>query len=292
MKPPPFDYIRANTVQEAVEALAAGGGRTAPLAGGQSLLQMLARRQVQPDTVVDLNRLDELDYIVRRGDAVAIGALTRYRTVEQSAEVGAMLPLIPEALGYVGHATIRHRGTVGGSLAFGDPAGEFPCAAIILEATITLAGQHGVRSVPAADFFVGPYVTARGDDEIITEVSFPVSPPDTSWAVAEFSRRHRDYAVVATEVGLSIDADGTVGHARVGIAGGGHTVWRSHAAEQSLIGRPPTDAAFADAAAAAHDEAQPLPSVHADVDLRRNLVRVMTIRALQAARAKITGAAQ
>lgn len=281
MKPPVFDYIRATDVEHAVSELGAGG--VSPIAGGQSLMQELTRRRTRPRAVLDLNRLSQLDYIVEREGMIAIGALTRYRSVEKSALVADRIALLPEALGYVGHATIRHRGTVGGSLAYGDPAGEFPCSTVVLGAQITLASIGGTRTVDADGFFTGPYSTVRSDAELVTEIAFPIPPAHVAWSVAEFSRRHRDYAVVAVEAGIGLDDAGRIDYARIGVAGGGQTVWRSRRGETELLGQRPDATLIADAADTVAGESSPLHSVHADIEHRRHLVRVMTERALSGA---------
>ncbi|NDK88164.1 xanthine dehydrogenase family protein subunit M [Gordonia desulfuricans] len=287
MKPPVFEYIRPADLDQAIAALGEGG--VAPLAGGQSLMQELGRRHRRPRAVLDLNRLQELDYIAVGDDQVTLGALTRYRVVERCAEVAERIALLPEALSYVGHATIRHRGTVGGSLAYADPSGEFPCAAVVLDARIVLTSTGGSRTVSAEDFFIGPYSTVRTDTELITAIIIGLPPAHVTWAVEEFSRRHRDYAVVAAEVGIGLDDSGRIDYARIGVAGGGPTVRRHRSAEDALVGRIPTTALIAHAAALVAEESSPIHSVHADVEHRRHLVRVMTGRAISKASTKRTG---
>ncbi|HEY9315161.1 FAD binding domain-containing protein [Williamsia sp.] len=283
MKFPPFDYVRAESVAEAIDALSQSGSDVKILAGGQSLLQLLGRRAVRPAVIVDINRVAELDYIERRDGQIVTGALTRYSAAEHSRLLADELPLVPKAIDYVGHTTIRNRGTLGGSISFGDPAGEFPCAAVNLDADVVITSFAGMRVVKAEELYTGPYATVLQATEMVTEIRFPLPPASAHWAVAEFSRRHRDYAVIASEVGIGLDSNGVMDYARIAVAGASDRVRRFRSAEQALIGQYPDEAAMRAAAEAVFVAADPIADVHAPSDFRRELARTMTFRAIKTA---------
>jgi CO/xanthine dehydrogenase FAD-binding subunit len=281
VKPAPFAYYDPRTVDEAVSLLAQHGSDAKVLAGGQSLMPLLNMRLARPAVVVDVNRVDGLDYIRQENGTLAIGALTRQRAVERSGAVAQAQPLLAAATRLIAHPQIRNRGTVGGSIAHADPAAEYPAVALALGAELRVAGPRGERSIRAEDFFVTYLTTALEPDELVTEVRLLALPPRTGWSVMELSRRHGDFALAGVAATLTLAASGECAGARIVLFGVGPTPLRATAAEQLLPGVRLSDAlvdAAADSAAKAIEE--PLSDIHASGDYRRHLARVLTKRAL------------
>jgi carbon-monoxide dehydrogenase medium subunit len=196
VKPPPFTYVAPESLDEAVAALAEHGEDAKVLAGGQSLIPLLSLRLARPTALIDLNRVTSLSSIEVNG-STTIGAMTRHRAVERSADVASHVPLLAAAVPYIGHAAIRTRGTIGGSLAHADPAAELPAIALALDATFEARSVRGTRTIEASDFFDGYFTTALEVDEILTQVTFPHAAPSTGVSVQEMARRHGDFAMVA-----------------------------------------------------------------------------------------------
>ncbi|MGD9525842.1 FAD binding domain-containing protein [Pseudonocardia sp.] len=280
MKPAPFGHVHATSVEHAVAVLAESDGEAKVLAGGQSLVPLLAMRLAQPSVLVDLGRLGGLAGIRDAGDHLEIGAMTRTRDVETSPLVAAAVPLLPAALAHVGHVTIRNRGTFGGSAAHADPAAEIPAALRVLDAELVLAGPGGRRAVTAADFFRGFLTTAAGPDEVLVAVRVPKQEPGTAVAVQEFARRHGDFALAAVLTAVRLAPDGTVAHARIAAAGVGPAPVRADAAERLLTGAVPGPDVIAATAAAVAGATAPVTDVHAPADYRRHLAAVLTRRCL------------
>lgn len=270
MKPAPFDYIRAGSVEHAVAQLAAanGDGEGKVIAGGQSLMPLLALRLAQPTVLIDINRVPGLDAISPRpGGGLRIGALTRHRALAAQESN----PLLAEAARWVGHAAIRTRGTLGGSLAHADPAAELPVVASAAGAVALVAGPGGHRTIAAADLFTGALQTSLDDDELIEAVDFPVPG---RWGFAEFARRHGDFGLVMAAVA---EADGRL---RLALGGVAATPVRPAAAEAVLAGGPLNAARISEAAEAAAGEIEPVGDIHATAAYRRQLTRVLVARAL------------
>ncbi|OAP23736.1 MULTISPECIES: xanthine dehydrogenase family protein subunit M [Amycolatopsis] len=217
MKSAPFDHVRATSVEHAVAVLAEHADSARVLAGGQSLVPLLATRRAQPSLLVDINGLAELAYLRTEDGHVEIGALTRNRVIETSPITAKDAPLIVAALRHSGHVTIRNRSTIGGSASYAHPAGENPAALLTLGASIVLTGPAGRRILPAGEFFRGPHRTAAGPDELLTAIRVPVSPPETLVAVAELARRHGDFALVAVLSTLRLDSSGRIAAASLGV---------------------------------------------------------------------------
>jgi carbon-monoxide dehydrogenase medium subunit len=283
MKLPPFEYKSPTTVAEAVAILAAEGGSARPLAGGQSLLPVLAFRLAAPSILVDLRRIPDLRRITIDDNGVHLGAMTRWRDIEDDTRLRAAHPLLVAAIAHVAHYQIRNRGTVGGSLAHADPATEMPGIAVTCDATIEVMGASGARSVAAADLFVGPLTTSLTADEIITGVRLSSWPEGRRWGFEEFSRRRGDYALSAVAVFYDQDEKGRARDAHVGVIGAADTPVRLAAAEKALNGKPVDDAAIAAAAAAASEAVNPPDDIHAPAAYRRALVGTLLERALQRA---------
>lgn len=283
MKPPPFDYARAESVDEAVALLARHDGGAKLLAGGQSLVPMLNFRLVHPSILVDVNRIPGLAAIEAGTGGLRIGALARHRQLEVSAAVAERFPVLRAAMRHVAHLAIRNRGTLGGSLAHADPAAELPMVALLLDATMEVSGPAGPRRIAASDFFRSALTTALGDAEMLVRVELPFLPAGTGWGFEEVARRAGDFALAAAAATLTPGADGNVAQARLAVMGAHDTPLRIAAAEALLAGRPPDGEAVRAAARAARDAVEPYDDLHASADLRRHLVEVLARRALDAA---------
>lgn len=282
MKNPAFGYARPETLDEALELLSANEDAKL-LAGGQSLLPVLALRLGSPELVVDINRVPGLDVLAVDDDgAVHIGALVRHAEVEDSAAVAAAAPLVSQAMRYVGHRAIRNRGTTVGSIAHGDPAAEMPAVCLATGATMVAVSVRGRREIQAADFFTGFLDTALEPDEILVEVRFPPWPEGAVGWVVEESRRHGDYAVVGLAAAVA-ERDGVVADVALSFFSVGLTAQRAKAAEAALVGSPLTTASIEEAAAIVSGELTPPADIHGSANYRRHLASVLTKRALSRA---------
>jgi carbon-monoxide dehydrogenase medium subunit len=281
MKPAPFEYVAPRSLDEAIRALADGGTGAKVLAGGQSLIPLLNFRLATPSLLVDLNRVDELAYVRDTEGGVAIGAMTRQAAVEHDRTLKHTQPLLVEAIGWVGHAAIRSRGTVGGSLAHADPAAELPAVAVCVDAQMQVIGPRGRRSVAAEDFFQGYLTTVLAPDEILQETWFPPLQPNTGQAWVEFARRHGDFALAGVAVSLSINADEVI-DARIVLTGVGGKPVRAREAETLLVGGSVLERVAA-AASAARTAIDPEADIHASKEYRTHLAGVLTERAIHRA---------
>ena len=281
MKPAPFMYAAAENVEDAISVLAEHGDEAKVLAGGQSLLPLMNLRLARPGVLVDINRISALDGIARNG-GLTIGATTRHAAVLRSAEVRAYAPIITEALRFVGHAGIRSRGTVGGSIAHGDPAGELPAVLLALGGEVTVQGPNGERRIAADDLFVSSFTTSLADDEILTSVHFPMPAPDGRWAFHEVARRHGDFALVGVAAVAETDESGTVREARISLLGVADRPLRVAAAEQAVAGRQLGDETAADEAGRrAAEDLDPPTDVHGTSAYRKQAAEALVRRALK-----------
>jgi aerobic carbon-monoxide dehydrogenase medium subunit len=285
MKLPPFDYACPTTLPEAVELLAAHDGDAKALAGGQSLVPMLAFRLAHPTLLVDLRKLADLRGIRISARGVALGAMVRWRDIEDDERLDTAHPLLKAAIAHVAHYQIRNRGTVGGSIAHADPAAEMPGIAVTCDAEIAVVGKSGDRVIKAADFFQGALTTALTPDEIVVEVRLPPWPAGRRWGFQEFARRRGDFAMAAAAVFYDQDAGGRARNAHVGAIGVGDRPLRLTAAEDVLNGRAIDEAAIAQAEAAASATVDPQDDIHASAAYRRALIGTMVERALKSAAA-------
>jgi carbon-monoxide dehydrogenase medium subunit len=280
MKLPAFDYACPATVAEAVALLAAHGGEAKPIAGGQSLVPMLAFRLAAPTLLVDLRKLDELRDITIGNRGVTLGAMVRWRDVLEHPRLRQAHPLLAAAVEHIAHHQIRNRGTVGGSLAHADPAAELPCIAVTCEAEIAALGPKGRRVITAATFFRGALLTALQADEIITEIRFPAWPRDRRFGFREFARRRGDFALAAAAV--CFDAvEQKFRNVRVGAIGAADRPMRLAAAERALEAHDMTEAGIGAGAAAAAGAVDPADDIHASGAYRKTLIGVMVERALR-----------
>ena len=286
MKLPPFDYACPTTLPEAVQLLSAPGGDAKPIAGGQSLVPMLAFRLAQPTLLVDLRKLADLRGIKISQKGVTLGAMVRWREIEDDERLETAHPLLKAAVAHIAHYQIRNRGTVGGSLAHADPAAEMPGIAITCDAEIAVVGKAGARVIQAADFFQGALTTALTADEIIVEVRLPAWPAGRRWGFEEFARRRGDFAMAAAAVFYDQNDDGTARKAHVGVVGVADRPLRLPSVEAVLNGRTVDAAAIAEAEAAASAAVDPQDDIHASAAYRRALAGTMVERALKRAAAR------
>jgi 2-furoyl-CoA dehydrogenase FAD binding subunit len=281
MKPSRFAYFDPTTVAEALELLRIHEYDAKILAGGQSLIPVINFRLSAPACLIDINRILDLDYIRREGEFLVVGALARHRTVERSPLVRETLPLLTEAVHWIGHEAIRTRGTIGGSVVHADPAAELPVVLTALEASVVVeSAAEGAREIPIAEYFVAYMTTMMGPADLLTAVRIPVLSPETGWAFTEISRRSGDFALVSIAVILRLDAHGQVAECRMALGGVGPGPYRATAAEEALRGRRPDLALFREIGRRVATDIEPDGDLHASVGLRRRLAAELTVRAL------------
>jgi len=280
MKLPPFEYACPTELSEAVALLAAHNGDAKPIAGGQSLVPMLAFRLAAPTLLVDLRKLPDLRKIEISATGLGLGAMVRWRDILDDARLRTAHPLLVAAVTQVAHYQIRNRGTIGGSIAHADPAAEIPGIAVTCEAEIAVVGSAGPRAIKAQDFFLGPLTTALAADEIIVEIRFPAWPQSRRFGFREFARRRGDFAMAAAALWYDEDA-GKARNAHVGVIGVGDRPQRLFPVEAVLNGRVVDETAIAAAEAAAAAAVDPQTDIHASADYRRALSGTMVERALR-----------
>jgi aerobic carbon-monoxide dehydrogenase medium subunit len=289
VKPPVFEYTAVGSIDEALAELEQHGDAAKLLAGGQSLVPLLNMRLASPERLVDLNRVAELAYVTERAGGLAVGAMTRQRAVERSALAALRVPLLADALPWVGHFQIRNRGTVGGSLSHADPAAELPAVAVCLDARFTARGPAGERILPAEGFFRSQLTTALTPTELLTEVWFPMSPRGSGSAWMELARRHGDYALVGVAVVVTLAGD-RIGEAKLALTGVGDRPIRAREAEIRLAGESLTPSVLAEAADAVRRAIDPGSDIHATAAYRRHVAGVLTGRAIRVAAARAKAA--
>ncbi|MDP1908520.1 MAG: xanthine dehydrogenase family protein subunit M [Hyphomicrobium sp.] len=285
MKPAAFEYAVPATIAEAVALLAQHEGAAKPISGGQSLMPVLNFRLAAPSLLVDLRKLPGLDQIVVAADGTRLGARVRWRDIEKSTALAAAAgqPLLCAGIEHVAHYQIRNRGTVGGSLAHGDPAAEMPGLAVALDARLRIVGAGGERIVAAGEFYTGPLSTVLTHDELIVEVLLPPWPAARRWGFEEFARRRGDFALAGAAVWFDLDGAGRASNAHIGVIGLSDRPRRLESVEAMLNGKAVDAALIAAASAAASAAVDPLNDIHASADYRRALAATMVGRALTSA---------
>lgn len=280
MKPAPFDYIRATSLDHALSVLAESDDAIV-IAGGQTLVPMMAMRLARPSLLVDLNEIADLSRIEADNEHLRIGAMTRQAKVLASDVVRKRTPLLAKGLSFVGHTQTRNRGTIGGSIAHGDPSAEIPLVATALDAEIDLASKSGTRTVPIAAFYEGPLMTVRRPDEILSQVRFPIWSENTiGVGFQEVSPRHGDFAIVAVAAQLGFDSDGICRRAAVALGGASPNPVRAAELEASLFGQR-IDEALLDKIVGSIDRVlTPTDDLHASAAYRRRVARALTVRAI------------
>ena len=287
LKAASFDYVRAASVAETCDLLTRHGDGAKLIAGGQSLVPMMAMRLVRPSWLVDINEIDGLKSVKLESGIARTGACTRQVMVERNDWLGARVPLLRQALAWVGHVQTRNRGTVGGSLAHADPSAELPLVAQVLGAKMVLRSSQGARTLEAVKFFTGPMATAVRPDECLEEIHWPIwSEKRCGSAFTEISIRHGDFAMVAAAAQVALGADGRCSRAAFGLGGAAGTPLAFPKIAARLVGSRLEDKAIEDAAADAAKATEPGSDLHASKEYRRHLARVLAARALREAREK------
>jgi carbon-monoxide dehydrogenase medium subunit len=272
VKPAPFAYAKAKSVEHAIELLARADGEARPLAGGQSLIATLNMRLSAPKLLVDLNGIGGLSGIALTNGMVEIGALTRHVEAERSSDIATHAPLIALAMPHIGHAAIRNRGTLGGSIAFADPAAELPACLLALDGEIDIASDNGKRTVRADDFFMGLFETALGPKDVLTAIRVPAATKQTRAGFAEFARRHGDYAMAGLAASARVNGK-NLGDVRLVYFGVGNTPVRAKKAEAALA-----DGNIDDAVKALASDLDPPADVQATGATKRHLAGVLLKR--------------
>jgi carbon-monoxide dehydrogenase medium subunit len=283
MKLPQFDYVCPATLKDAISILAAHDGEAKVIAGGQSLMPMLAFRLAAPKLLVDIGKLPDLKRIDISDEGTNLGALVTWRDIERDRRLAEAHPLLVAAIAHVAHYQIRNRGTVGGSLAHADPAAEMLGIAVTCDALITISGPAGQRVVAANDFCLGGLSTVLASDELITHVRLPHWKRGRPWAFQEFARRRGDFALAGVAIFYDLDTQGLVRDAHLGIIGVGDRPTRLKAVEAFLDGKRLDADLMAKAADMARAAVDPTGDIHAEAAYRRDLIGVLVERALAAA---------
>ena len=284
MKPAPFEYHAPHSTKEVVDLLAELGDGAKVIAGGQSLVPVLAMRLAVFDHLIDIRRVEALRGVEERGDSVWIGAGTTEARIGASELVARRLPLLSRATPLIGHFQIRNRGTIGGSLAHADASAEYPAVALALGATIEALSPRGRRTIPAAEFFTGIWTTALEPHELLTGVSFPSATEKQGFAIEEFARRSGDFAVAGAAVAIGLDPGGLVSRSGIGLFGLGPTALRAASAEASALGIPASDINPAEIGRAAVADLDSVPSdLHGTADYRKKVGAAMVTRAWEKA---------
>jgi CO/xanthine dehydrogenase FAD-binding subunit len=284
LKSPPFEYARATSIEEACALLHQHGDTAKVVAGGQSLVPMMAFRLLRPSWLIDINEIAALKFVAFETDAVRMGACTRQCVIARDDVLAARVPLLRQALAFVGHAQTRNRGTVGGSLAHADPAAELPLVAQILEARLVLRAKAGTRTLLAAAFIAGPMMTSLRPDECLEEIHWPVwRERKTGSAFAEISRRHGDFAIAAAAAQVAVDDDGHCTRVTFGVGGAAPTPVAFPEFARRLVGQHLDKANVRAVAQQAAASLAPESDIHASAAYRRHLAGVLMARVLQQA---------
>jgi CO/xanthine dehydrogenase FAD-binding subunit len=283
MKPPSFDYVAPQSAEEAIELLGQHGSGAKVLAGGQSLVPLLNLRLAGPELLVDINAVRGLDGVFAWDGGLAIGALVRQSTLEHATLIRQRLPLLADASALLGHPAIRHRGTLGGSLAHADPAAELPAVMLALEASLVARGRAGARAVPAGEFFTDYLTTALEPDELLTEVRIPGVPPATGSAFVEVSRRSGDFAMCGAAALVTLNAGGRCDRVRLALCGVASAPVRARGVEDALLGEIPAGTLLQEAVLRVQSDIDPPSDIHGSAAYRRKLAAVMARRAIELA---------
>jgi carbon-monoxide dehydrogenase medium subunit len=289
VQPHRFEYVRARTIPEAVRLLRKHGDGAKILAGGQSLIPLMKLRLADPKLLIDIGRIPQLDSLKETSGSLVIGAMTRDREFETSELVGRRYPVLVDVVRGLGDPQVRNLGTIGGSLAHADPAGDWGTVLLALDAQLTLTGPRGSRSIPIDGFFTDTFATALQPDEILTEIRIPAPSPGSGSAYKKLKRKTGDFAIVSVSARVTLGAAGTIAEARLGLGAVGATALRAKAAEASLVGQVPDERAFGEAGRIAAQECNPTSDLHVSADYKRTMVALLAKRALAAAADRARG---
>ncbi len=283
MQPRAFEYVRASSVSQAVDLLRKNGERAKILAGGQSLIPLLKLRLADPQVLVDIGRIPGLDALEETGGELRIGALARHRDLERSTLLRDRYPLLADVPHGLGDPEVRNLGTIGGSLAHADPAGDWGTALLAFDALLLASGPKGTRTIPVDAFFQDTFTTALDPSEILTEIRVPKPGPRSGGAYRKLKRKTGDFAIVSVAAQIQLDENGAIGSARLGLGAVGSTPLRAAKAAASLIRKTPGAAAFEEAGRLAAQECRPSSDLHGSEAYKRAMVQVLTRRALETA---------
>lgn len=287
MKPAVFNYLRPESVEEALRLLSDYGDDAKVLSGGQSLIPVLNMRLSTPEYLIDIGKVEELNYIREEGDHLAIGALVRHKDIESSPLVKELCPLLEEAIRWVGTTQIRNRGTVGGSIAHGDPSAELPCVLAALRGEIVVASMEGEEVLSPEEFFLTYMLTSLQPDQMIKEIRFPIMNKESASSFVEVARTHGDFALAEAAVVLETDETGTVTKAQIAVGGVNPTPTVLEEVEEHIIGKKLTDELLAEVREMTEDNVDPESDLHGTDEYRRELVGVLVQRALKTAVARV-----
>jgi aerobic carbon-monoxide dehydrogenase medium subunit len=288
MIPPPFDYHAPKTLPEAVALLGQLGDEAKILSGGQSLLPLLKLRFAQPAHLVDIGRIPGLDYIKEEGGVLKIGALAREAALETSEVVRTRYPILADTAAVIADPIVRNLATVAGNLAHGDPANDHPATMLALGAEVVATGPKGARTIPIADFFTGIFTTALGPAEVLTEIRIPAPPPGSGGAYVKLERKVGDFATAGAAAFLVLKG-GVVERAGIGLTNVAPSPLKAREAEAFLVGKPPDEKAFAEAGRLAGAAASPGADRRGSVEYKKEMARVLTVRALRKAAQRAGG---
>jgi len=283
LQPRAFEYVRASTVSQAVGLLEKNGDRAKVLAGGQSLIPLLKLRLAAPEILVDIGRIPGLSSIEEVGGTLKIGALVRHRELERSPLIRDRYPLLADVPKVLGDPEVRNLGTIGGSLAHADPAGDWGTALLAFDAKLVAVGPRGERVISGDDFFRDTFSTALAPSEILTEIRIPAPASRSGGAYRKLKRKTGDFAIVSVAAQVALDSADAVGGARLALGAVGPTPVRARRAEASLVGRTAGESVFAETARIAAQESRPSSDLHGSETYKRAMVEILTRRALQAA---------
>jgi aerobic carbon-monoxide dehydrogenase medium subunit len=282
LNPRQFEYFAPGTVDEAVSLLAEHEGSKV-LAGGHSLIPLMKLRIASPEVIVDINGIRGLSYIRESGEAIDIGALTRLSEIQYSPLLERLCPIMGETAAVIADPQVRNRGTIGGNLAHGDPANDFPPTMLALGASFQIVGGRGRHTTAAEDFFVDLFTVSLDHDEILTEVTVPAAPQRTGSAYLKFERKIGDFSTVSVAAQLTLGRDGKVSAAGIGLGGVGPTALKPKKAEAMLVGEKPTDELIMDAASECAKASRPVSDLRGSAEYKKDMVRVFASRSLKRA---------
>jgi carbon-monoxide dehydrogenase medium subunit len=278
--PVAFDYHTASSVDEAIQLLQQYGDGAKVLAGGHSLIPTMKLRLSQPEHLIDLGRIPNLSYIREEGNTIAVGAMTTYTQVSRSEMLRKHFAMLADAASVIGDQQVRNRGTIGGSIAHSDPAGDMPAIILALKAEIVVQGPNNKRTIPANDFFIGTFETALQSDEILTEIRFAVPPANTGSSYMKLENKASHYAVTGCAAVITLGSDGTCSAASITISGAASKTTRASAAEAALVGKKIDEATATEAASQAANGLDLIEDIHGSKAYRRQMTTVMARRAI------------
>lgn len=281
MIPAKFDYVRADSIEQAIQLLQESDGEGKLIAGGHSLLPLMKFRLTEPGTLIDISRISELKGVRKAGERIIVGAMTTHREAAADPVIKEHIPVLAQAARQVGDIQIRNRGTVGGNIAHADPAADLPAAAIVLDAELTIQGEDGEETMSLDSFIIGPLITMMPENSIVTNVTFAIPPSHTKSTYLKYFHPASGYPVVGVAVVAGTSSDGKIDYIKVGITGAGDMVFRAEAVEDALMGQTPSESVIESAAGLAAESADMGSDLFASEEYREQLCKIYTARALK-----------